>query len=141
MPVRLLNTPEPQWPAHLPPIQARRGSAAHKTAQMVAAARSPRATSIPPVVQQIIAQIARRYEVTAQSIVGGSQYRPLPDARAELAAMLHYRGYSLSRIGLIMGKHHTSVLSMIRRAKGQQAKPADPFADGNYCDESGIWAI
>ena len=142
MPVKMLPVEEPKWPSHIAKIGGR-GSAAYKASRMCADPRTPITMGVPASIQEIIRQVSRKYEVTPKTILGGAQFYPLPQARAELAHRMRMRGYSLNRIGAIMGKHHTSVYAMVQRFNRSVEAEAEEYVayDPNSPDDSGIWAI
>ena len=106
--------------------------------------------------------VAAEFNVSPASILGPSQRQIFTQARREFCVRLNRTGrLSLSDIGRIMGRHHTTVLKLLRSAKEKAAaKERDAISrdarlrktliatnwqeetlDPNAPDLSGEWAI
>lgn len=95
---------------------------------------------------------ATRFNVIPHEIFGKSHEARLIEARRMIAVNLRHRGWSLTRIGRALKRHHTTVLPYLKDyAQGQphellilrephRAIPPEAFeADGAYIGD--IWAI
>lgn len=61
--------------------------------------------------------IAGRYHVTVDEMLSDSREEPRPRARQALWLELYHRGWSLPRIGRVIGRDHTTVLTGIRKVR------------------------
>ena len=82
---------------------------------------------------------AQFHGVTVQDICSPSQRPYLVPPRREVAIALRAQGWSLTRIGNVLGhRHHTSVRYYLQTAVSE---PAKPLFNPDQPDYSGEWAI
>lgn len=62
--------------------------------------------------------IARTYHVTVDELLGTMRCPPIPAARRSLWLELVHRGFSLARIGRIVGRDHSTILDGVRSLTG-----------------------
>lgn len=85
----------------------------------------------------IISIAAARFETTPQAIRGPNRSKELVAARAFVAQVLRRDGWSLPRIGRVLGaRHHTTVINLLKPRSHR--KPAEAVV---IPDLSGEWAI
>lgn len=88
----------------------------------------------------LIARAEARNELEPGTVISKWQGGPAVQARREVAAELRERGWSLPRIGKVLGgRHHTTVLNYLIGKRGMSV--TIPAFDPTATDESGIWAI
>ena len=68
-------------------------------------------------VHSIVRDVAAEYEVAAKDIFGTTRLRPAAWARQEVFRRLNDFGYSLSWIGRVFDRDHTTVLHGVRAAR------------------------
>jgi len=64
--------------------------------------------------EEIITHVEARHRCTLEQIKATDNQQYLVRARRELATRLRGIGYSLPRIGKVIGKHHTTVLHLLK---------------------------
>lgn len=62
----------------------------------------------------VVAEVAARHGVTADEILGRSRERHIVAARTDVCRVLRAQKWSLPSIGKALGRHHTSVMSLLR---------------------------
>lgn len=70
-----------------------------------------------PQARQIIREVAALYGIDPLEIVGASRRQKAFRARVEVAHLLTRRGYSSTRIGIAIGKDHTTVVFYLGRGR------------------------
>lgn len=91
--------------------------------------------ALPPHVEAIVEQAARRFQVFPEDITAGQgQDAVITQARAYAAWRLSLLGYSTPHIGRLLNRHHSSILYLLK-------KFPEPDFDTSKPDESGVWAI
>jgi hypothetical protein len=97
----------------------------------------PCRTGFPPRLKALIDEMAAKHDITSVELLSQTKTARIAVARRELIREMKNRfDYSGSRIGLLLGLHHTTVFYHL---KGMPAPiPFDPWKTP---DESGIWAI
>lgn len=88
-------------------------------------------------VVDIIFHEATSYGVTVEDVLSGIQIAHVMSAR-RVAIRLRARGMSLHQIGRYLGRHHTSVLAML---KHKSPAPVLSVYDPCSPDLGGEWAI
>jgi chromosomal replication initiation ATPase DnaA len=74
---------------------------------------------------EIITQVCVKHEVVTQALWSKRGMKgtvELTEVRREIAQKLRALGWSLKRIGLKLGVHHTTVLYYLRKAKQNEAE-------------------
>lgn len=72
---------------------------------------------------EAIAQTAKKMAITPELIASTCREAPVQRAREVVVLVLRKKyGYSLSRIGRILGKHHTSIMHIEKLAKENYEK-------------------
>lgn len=100
------------------------------------------ATGRPQLVSDMIAIAAAAESIHPTAVLSRSHEPPCVRARRDVICQLRRRGYSLTRIGrLLGGLHHSSVLYNLKQAEQKPPKPTVPTWNPDVPDESGIWAI
>jgi chromosomal replication initiation ATPase DnaA len=93
----------------------------------------------PQLVNELIRNAAYRNGILPSEVLCDSHYPAFVRARREVMQTLRRSGYSLTRIGKVLGGlHHSTVLHHLQSVP--QAPPAPAF-NPDVPDESGIWAI
>lgn len=73
------------------------------------------------VVLRTVIDSAREYEVSAQDILGESRTRSIAQARQVVFYRLHTSGFSLSQIGRLLQRDHSTVLHGVRKVAAGMA--------------------
>jgi len=58
--------------------------------------------------------IAKKYDYTAEDIIGKNRSRKLVEIRRKCAVMLREKGYSTTEIGRIMNRDHSTIVHSLR---------------------------
>ena len=64
--------------------------------------------------QPVISVAAQRHRCSVQAIMGHDRRRHVMAAKREVVQVLNGKGWSLPMIGRVLGKHHTTVLHLLR---------------------------
>lgn len=81
----------------------------------------------PTATQEVISKVADMYRITPDAILSGCKEAHIVRAREIIVLILRRRyGYSLARIGGILGRHHTSIMHL------------EQIARRHYEDSSGL---
>lgn len=70
------------------------------------------------IVAEVRAAVAEAYGLTVAHLEGRSMVPPGPEARREVMTRLWERGLSLSEIGRLLGRDHSTVYSAVRKSMG-----------------------
>ena len=94
----------------------------------------------------LIKDAARLEGCEPWEVTTGRSFPHTVRARARVARILRAKGWSLNRIGKALGRHHTSILHLLKNVHLEEfpaivAVVDEPEFDPNQPDESGIWAI
>jgi chromosomal replication initiation ATPase DnaA len=90
--------------------------------------------------QQILNRAANFWGVTVDDMVGTSKTKRLVEARRVAINGLRDAGLSYPEIGLIFGRHHTTIQSAFKRQRPPRPNLAAPRVP-EFADLSGEWAI
>jgi chromosomal replication initiation ATPase DnaA len=70
---------------------------------------------------EVVSSVCTHHHVALDELFSSRRYEPLPAARADLAVAFRALGFSLPEIGRLLGRDHTSVMVMLRRARPRDA--------------------
>ena len=76
---------------------------------------SPGANEPTQTLQEILVFVANSHSTTPKQIVAKSNRRHLVRLRAEVVRLARAEGYSLSEIGELLNKHHTTILHLLNK--------------------------
>jgi chromosomal replication initiation ATPase DnaA len=92
-----------------------------------------------PAIKAIMVQVADQYHVSIAELAGDSAERLTVIARRAAMIELRLKGFALTQIGRVFGKHHTTVLYHMRSIRLDD--PDTIGIDLSQPDLSGEWAI
>jgi len=87
---------------------------------------------------RIAVSVALRHGVTETELRGPRRHPALVSARAELYRELRARGWSYTKIGVFVGRDHTTVLAAI---SGRRRRPAGTPLPLEHCPECGGFRV
>lgn len=73
-------------------------------------------TDLPEVGRVIVSEVAEIFRVGEDCIYGESRLRRLVDARTVIACALRARGWTFDDIGILLNRHHTTILHLEERS-------------------------
>jgi len=77
----------------------------------------------PPEAEQVIVESCAKHGISPNLLLGPGQTKRLVTARREVSMHLYELGYSSTKIGLILNRHHSSILHLLRRLGSQTCQP------------------
>ncbi len=83
--------------------------------------------------RKLVVPILTRYRLSIDEVKSDSHFRTLVSCRREIACALRKAGWSLQEIGILIDRHHSSVLNLITPKRQTGPIPCP--------DLSGEWAI
>lgn len=67
--------------------------------------------------RQVLRHVADAHGIPMPALLGDRRFPRLVDARQDAALRLKEMGWTLTQIGDLMNRDHTSILNLLRRAK------------------------